>query len=83
MSSGEQTVQRLSKGAHRLHDWLSNREAAMARYRMVYGDDEQVVRETFEDVEVVRDDGWTVLFRGDEAILRVRDEHVQTLEQLD
>ncbi len=55
----------------------------MARYRMVYGDDEQVVRETFEDVEVVRDDGWTVLFRGDEAILRVRDEHVQTLEQLD
>jgi hypothetical protein len=31
---------------------------------------------------VVREDGWTVLFRGDEAILRVRDEHVQTLEQL-
>ena len=55
----------------------------MARFRMVYGDDEQVVRETFEDVEVVRDDGWTVLFRGDQAILRVRDEHVQTLEQLD
>jgi hypothetical protein len=50
---------------------------------MVYGDDEQVVRETFEDVEVVRDEGWTVLFRGDAAILRVRDEHVQTLEQLD
>jgi hypothetical protein len=83
MSSGEQTVQQLSKGAHRLHVWSSNREAAMARYRMVYGDDEQVVRETFEDVEVVRDEGWTVLFRGDEAILRVRDEHVQTLEQLD
>jgi hypothetical protein len=61
----------------------SNREAAMARYRMVYGDDEQVVRETFEDVDVVRDEGWTVLFRGGEAILRVRDEHVQTLEQLD
>jgi hypothetical protein len=55
----------------------------MARYRMVYGDDEQVVRETFEDVDVVREDGWTVLFRGGEAILRVRDEHVQTLEQLD
>jgi hypothetical protein len=62
---------------------IDNREAAMARYRMVYGDDEQVVRETFEDVDVVREDGWTVLFRGDEAILRVRDEHVQTLEQLD
>jgi hypothetical protein len=70
-------------GSRRLHEWLSNQEAAMARYRMVYGDDEQVVRETFEDVDVVREDGWTVLFRGDEAILRVRDEHVQTLEQLD
>jgi hypothetical protein len=54
----------------------------MARYRMVYGDDEQVVRETFDDVDVVREDGWTILFRGDEAILRVRDEHVQALEQL-
>ena len=54
----------------------------MARYRMVYGDDEQVIRETFEDVEVVREDGWTVLFRGDDAILRVRDEHVQELEAL-
>jgi hypothetical protein len=62
---------------------FDNREAAMARYRMVYGDDEQVVRETFEDVEVVHDEGWTVLFRGQEAILRVRDGHVQTLEQLD
>jgi len=41
------------------------------------------VRETFDDVEVEREDGWTVLFRGDEAILRVRDEHVQTLEEVD
>jgi hypothetical protein len=47
---------------------------------MVYGDNEQVVRETFEDVEVQREDGWTVLFRGDDAILRVRDEHVQSLD---
>jgi len=55
----------------------------MARYRMVYGDDEQVVRETFDDVDLVREDGWTVLFRGDGAILRVRDEHVRSLEALD
>ena len=55
----------------------------MARYRMVYGDDEQVVRETFDDVVVEREDGWTVLFRGDHAILRVRDEHVQSLERID
>jgi hypothetical protein len=50
---------------------------------MVYGDDEQVVRETFDDVVVFREDGWTVLFRGNHAILRVRDEHVRTLELLD
>ena len=55
----------------------------MPAYRMVYGDDEQVVRETFHDVQVEREDGWTVLFRGQNAILRVRDEHVQSLELLD
>ena len=56
----------------------------MATYRMVYGDDEQVVRETFADIdEVEREDGWVVLFRGKEAILRVQEAHVQSLEQLD
>ncbi len=54
----------------------------MATYRMVYGDTEQVVRETFVDVQVEREDGWTVLFRGNEAILRVQDAHVQSLERL-
>src|SRR5262249_37034780 len=56
---------------------------AMATYRMVYGDDEQVVRETFEDIsEVEREDGWGVLFRGKEAILRGQEGHVQELERL-
>lgn len=55
----------------------------MATYQMVYGDNEQVVRETFNDVDVVREDGWVVLFRGPEAILRVREEHVQSLEEVD
>jgi hypothetical protein len=50
---------------------------------MVYGDNEQVVRETFKDVDVEREDGWVVLFRGRDAILRVREEHVQSLEQVD
>lgn len=54
----------------------------MATYRMVYGDDEQVVRQTFHDVQVEREDGWTVLFRGGSAILRVQDAHVQSLERL-
>jgi hypothetical protein len=54
----------------------------MPTYRMVYGDDEQVVRETLEGVEIVREDGWTVIFRGKDAILRMRDEHVQSLEEI-
>jgi hypothetical protein len=54
----------------------------MATYRMVYGDDEQVVRETYKDVEMEREDGWVVFFRGDDAILRVREEHVQSLEEV-
>jgi hypothetical protein len=55
----------------------------MATYRMVYGDGEQVVREIFDDVMLEREDGWTVLFRGDHAILRVQDEHVQSLERIE
>jgi hypothetical protein len=56
----------------------------MATYRMVYGDDEQVVRETFENIDdVQREDGWIVLFRGREAILRLQEIHVQSMERLD
>ena len=54
----------------------------MPTYQMVYGDGEQVVRETYEDVEVEREDSWTVLFRGGHAILRVQDAHVQSLERV-
>jgi hypothetical protein len=56
----------------------------MTTYRMVYGDGESVVRETFENIDQVeREDGWVVLFRGNDAILRVQEAHVQSLEQLD
>lgn len=55
----------------------------MATYRMVYGDGEQTARETFTDVTVEREDGWTVLFRDGDAILRVRDEHVRSVERVD
>lgn len=55
----------------------------MATYRMVYGDNEEVIRETFTDISSVeREDGWVVLFRGPEAILRAQEAHVQELEQL-
>lgn len=56
----------------------------MATYRMVYGDDESVVQETLTDIdEVEREDGWLVLFRGKDAILRVQEAHVQSMERLD
>lgn len=55
----------------------------MTTYRMVYGDDEQVVRETFNDVALQREDGWLVIFRDKDAILRVREEHVQSIEEVD
>jgi hypothetical protein len=61
-----------------------NQEALpMATYQMVYGDSESVVRETFENIdEVEREDGWVVLFRGNEAVLRVQESHVQSMELL-
>ncbi len=52
----------------------------MPTYRMVYGDEEKVVSETFEDVVVEREDGWVVLFRGTDAILRVQEAHVKSLD---
>jgi hypothetical protein len=56
----------------------------MATYRMVYGEDGQVVDETFDHIdEVEREDGWVVLFRGLDAILRVQEAHVQLLERID
>ena len=55
----------------------------MTNYRIVYGDDEQVVRETFNDVEVQSEDGWLVIFRDNDAILRVWEEHVQSIEEVE
>lgn len=55
----------------------------MADYKMVYGDKSEVVTETYRNVDdVQREDGWVVLFRGTDAILRVREEHVQSLEEI-
>jgi hypothetical protein len=55
----------------------------MATYQMVYGDEENLLTETYEDITgVEREDGWVVLFRGPEAILRVQEAHVRSLELL-
>jgi len=53
----------------------------VSTYQMTYGDGPRVV-ETFHDVEVEREDGWVVLFRGLEAILRVREENVHELKEI-
>jgi hypothetical protein len=55
----------------------------MPTYRMVYGDDEQVVRETLENVEMEKEDGWVVFIRDGDSVLRVHEEHIQELETLD
>ncbi|HEX4015231.1 MAG TPA: hypothetical protein VHX15_00705 [Frankiaceae bacterium] len=55
----------------------------MATYKIVYGDNEQVVRETYDNVDdLQREDGWLVLFRGKEAILRLQEAHVQSVDEV-
>jgi hypothetical protein len=55
--------------------------SAVATYKMVYGDDENVAEETLGDITSIEsEDGWIVLFRGNDAILRVQEGHVQSLE---
>ena len=56
----------------------------MTSYKMVYGDEDDMVTETYVNIDSVqREDGWLVLFRGTEAIVRVQESHVKSLEQLD
>ena len=56
----------------------------MTSYKMVYGDEDNMVTETYANIDSVeREDGWHVLFRGPEAIVRVQESHVKSLEQLD
>jgi hypothetical protein len=55
---------------------------AMPTYRIVYGDDEEVVRETYEDVEIEREDGWLVIFQRGDAISRVQEAHIQSIEEM-
>jgi hypothetical protein len=53
----------------------------VSTYKMVYGDDENVVEETLDGITSIEsEDGWIVLFRGNDAILRVQEDHVQSLE---
>jgi len=60
---------------------IGQEASPVATYKMVYGDDENVAEETLADITSVEsEDGWIVLFRGNDAILRVQESHVQALE---
>jgi hypothetical protein len=53
----------------------------VATYKLVYGDNEDVVTETLDDItSVEREDGWVVLFRGDDAVLRIQEAHVKSMD---
>jgi hypothetical protein len=59
-------------------------DTSMTSYKMVYGDEDNMVTETYANIDSVeREDGWLVLFRGPEAIVRVQESHVKSFEQLD
>jgi hypothetical protein len=56
----------------------------MARYTLVYRDDEgdHEVTETLDNVDdVQREDGIVSFWRGNDAFLRVQERHVVSLEQ--
>ena len=52
----------------------------MPTYELVYGEGEDVVRQTLENVVIEREDGWVVVFRGKDVILRVQEGHVRSLD---
>lgn len=54
----------------------------MPNFAIVYGEGEDVRSETLEGVTMEREDGWLTIFRGKDSILRVREEHVQSIEEV-
>jgi hypothetical protein len=59
-------------------------DATVARYRLVYRDDdgENEVTETLDSVDdVQREDGIVSFWRGNDAFLRLQERHVVSLEE--
>lgn len=52
----------------------------MPSYSIVYGDKEHSVRQTLRGVVLEREDGWLVVFRGKDVILRLQEEHVISVD---
>ena len=55
----------------------------MTTYRLTYGDDDgTAITQTLRGVELEREDGWLVIFRGTRAFLRLREDHIQAVEEV-
>jgi len=54
----------------------------MAAYRLHARNDEFQYESDIHASQVDKEDGWTVFWSGDEVFLRIRDEHVVSLELL-
>ena len=55
----------------------------MTTYRLTYGDnDGTAITQTLSDVELEREDGWLVIFRGTRPFVRLREEHIQAVEEV-
>ena len=55
----------------------------MTTYRLTYGaSDGPAITQTLMDVELEREDGWLVIFRGTRAFLRLPEELIQAVEEV-
>ena len=51
----------------------------MPSYTIVYGNEDRVARQTLHNVVLEREDGWIVVFRGKDVILRLQESHVRSV----
>ncbi|WP_067491535.1 hypothetical protein [Actinomadura hibisca] len=54
----------------------------MTQYRIDYGDEDNRVTETIDADQIVSEDGVVVFFKGDDAVLRVNEEHLHNGDEL-
>ncbi|HEY0577391.1 MAG TPA: hypothetical protein VGD73_25075 [Pseudonocardia sp.] len=58
-------------------------EPVLQVYRIHLRSDEFQFESEVRATQVDREDGWTVFWNGNDVFLRVRDEHIVSLEHLD
>jgi len=57
-------------------------EAASSAYRIHVRHEEFQYEGVVHATQVDREDGWTVFWQGDDVFLRLRDEHLTSIEHL-